>query len=106
VESGDAHVVGVNVHRDEEAQAAPPIFRVDPAAEERQRKALAERKAARDAAAVRGKLDALREAARGDGPVMEPLVDVLRAEGSLGEVCHALREVWGTHRAGATGGAG
>jgi methylmalonyl-CoA mutase N-terminal domain/subunit len=101
VETGDAHVVGVNVHRDDGEQVSPPIFRVDPAAEERQRKALAERKAARDVAAVQAKLDALREAARGDGPVMEPLVDVLRVEGSLGEVCHTLREAWGTHRAAA-----
>jgi len=92
------------VHREESAQASPPIFRVDPAAEERQRRTLAERKAARDESAVQARLDALREAARGDGPVMESLVDVLRAEGSLGEVCHGLREVWGTHRAGAAGG--
>jgi methylmalonyl-CoA mutase N-terminal domain/subunit len=105
VESGDARVVGVNVHREEGAQSPPPIFRVDPAAEDRQRRTLAQRKAARDGAKVRARLDALRDAARGDGPVMEALVDALRAEGSLGEVCHALREVWGTHRAGAAQGA-
>jgi methylmalonyl-CoA mutase N-terminal domain/subunit len=101
VEEGDAHVVGVNVHADEAVDAPPSIFRVDPAGEERQRRALAERRAARDGGAVEAKLAALKEAAAGNGPVMDALVDVLRADGSLGEVCHALRGVWGVHHASA-----
>ncbi|NNE42760.1 MAG: methylmalonyl-CoA mutase, partial [Gemmatimonadetes bacterium] len=100
IEEKDAHVVGVNIHTDGEADAAPPIFKVDPASEEAQRAHLKKRRADRDTAAVEARLATLREVAAGDGPVMDALVDVLRAEGSLGEVCHALREVWGTHRAG------
>jgi methylmalonyl-CoA mutase N-terminal domain/subunit len=101
VESGDARVVGVNAHADDGDTASPPLFRVDAASEERQRKALAERKAARDGAVVESKGKALGAAAEGDGPVMELLVDALRAECSLGEVCDTLRAAWGEHRAGA-----
>jgi methylmalonyl-CoA mutase N-terminal domain/subunit len=98
IESGDAHVVGVNVHQEDDSGEAPPLFRVDPKSEEDQKRALAERKAARDSRLVQTKLDVLRAAAEGDGPIMEPLIDVLRVDGSLGEVCHILRQAWGTYR--------
>jgi len=97
IESGDARVVGVNVHA-EERTASPPPFKVDPASEAEQKRALAERKAARDAAAVQAGISSVREAAAGSGPVLEPLVDALRAGVSLGEVCGALRDVWGVYR--------
>jgi methylmalonyl-CoA mutase N-terminal domain/subunit len=97
IESGDAHVVGVNVHAEEE-DSPPPVFRVDPKSEEDQKRALAERKAARDADVVEAKLHVVKRAAEGDGPVMESIVDALRAEASLGEICHGLRDVWGVYR--------
>jgi methylmalonyl-CoA mutase N-terminal domain/subunit len=101
VETGDARVVGVNLHREDDAAASPPLFRVDPAGEERQRRELRARKAKRNAAAVAEHLSALHTAAAGDGPVVEALVAALRADASLGEVCDALRDAWGTHRPGA-----
>jgi methylmalonyl-CoA mutase N-terminal domain/subunit len=96
IEAGDAHVVGVNVHAEGETQS-PPVFKVDPKSEEDQKRVLAERKASRDQDLVRTRIAAVKEAATGDGPIMEPIVDALRAEASLGEVCHALRAVWGTY---------
>jgi methylmalonyl-CoA mutase N-terminal domain/subunit len=101
VETGDAHVVGVNVHRDDGEPASPPLFRVDPESERRQREALRARKAKRPATAIERRLAELRSAAAADGPVVDVLVDALRADATLGEVCDALRSVWGVHRPGA-----
>jgi methylmalonyl-CoA mutase N-terminal domain/subunit len=42
-------------------------------------------------------LTALQEAAAGDGNVLHPMRQALRARATVGEVCDALREVWGTH---------
>jgi methylmalonyl-CoA mutase N-terminal domain/subunit len=58
---------------------------------------LAERKAARDPAVVAERLRVLKDAAAGTGPLMEPIVDALRVDVSLGEICHALRDVWGVY---------
>ena len=55
-------------------------------------------RAARDAAAVETALAALREAAAGTDNVLYPMREALRARATVGEVCHALREVWGLYR--------
>jgi methylmalonyl-CoA mutase, N-terminal domain len=51
----------------------------------------------RDHDRLRRSLDALREAARGDGNTMYPLLDCVRAYATVGEMCDALREVWGEY---------
>jgi methylmalonyl-CoA mutase N-terminal domain/subunit len=40
----------------------------------------------------------VRAAAEGDDVVLYPMRDALRARATVGEVCNALREVWGTYR--------
>jgi methylmalonyl-CoA mutase, N-terminal domain len=40
----------------------------------------------------------LREAAAGTDNVLYPMREALRARATVGEVCHALRDVWGVHR--------
>jgi methylmalonyl-CoA mutase N-terminal domain/subunit len=35
------------------------------------------------------------EVARGDGNLIEPMLDAVRAEATLGEICEALRDEWG-----------
>ncbi|MFF4716860.1 methylmalonyl-CoA mutase [Streptomyces eurythermus] len=95
-ESGDRVVVGVNRFRlDEEEPYAP--LRVDPAIESRQCERLARLRAARDRRAVEAALDALRSAAEGQDNVLYPMKEALRAQATVGEVCGALREVWGSH---------
>jgi methylmalonyl-CoA mutase N-terminal domain/subunit len=42
-------------------------------------------------------LAALREVARGAGNTMEPLLECVRAYATVGEMCDALREVWGEY---------
>ncbi len=51
----------------------------------------------RDDAAVDRHLEALREAAAGTDNVLYPMHDALRARATVGEVCNALRDVWGVY---------
>ena len=48
-------------------------------------------------AAVAAALDRLRSAARTTEPLMPILLDAVRAYATLGEMCDALREIWGEH---------
>jgi methylmalonyl-CoA mutase N-terminal domain/subunit len=100
VESGDARVVGVNVHEESDLGNAPALFEVDPGAESAQCRALQARKAARDPVVVEEALRAVKDAASGEGPVVESIVEAVRVEAGLGEICHALRDVWGVYRPG------
>ena len=59
---------------------------------------LEERKVARDGARVREKLEALVAAAKTDANLIEPMLEAARAEATLGEICGALKELWGEYR--------
>jgi methylmalonyl-CoA mutase N-terminal domain/subunit len=59
---------------------------------------LGERRAARDDAEVKARLGALVEAAQGEANLIEPMLQAVRAEATLGEICGALRDVWGDYR--------
>ncbi|WP_031068716.1 methylmalonyl-CoA mutase family protein, partial [Streptomyces sp. NRRL S-118] len=72
-------------------------LRVDPAIEAQQAERLAKLRAERDQAAVDAALAALRKAAEGTDNVLYPMKDALKARATVGEVCNALREVWGTY---------
>ncbi|MFI1850565.1 methylmalonyl-CoA mutase [Streptomyces sp. NPDC020480] len=98
-DAGERVVVGVNRFRLEEEEPYEPL-RVDPAIEERQRDRLARLRAERDRTAVSRALSALRKAAEseaGTANVLHPMKDALAARATLGEVCDALRDVWGTY---------
>ena len=47
------------------------------------------------------RLEELRDVARGDGNLLPPIKEALRAGGSIGEVCNAMRDVFGEYRGGA-----
>ncbi|KPI33213.1 methylmalonyl-CoA mutase, large subunit [Actinobacteria bacterium OV450] len=95
-DDGERVVVGVNRFALEQEERYEPL-RVDPQIEERQREALAALRADRDNGRVTSALDALREAAAGTANVLYPMKEALRARATVGEVCNALREVWGTY---------
>jgi methylmalonyl-CoA mutase N-terminal domain/subunit len=97
IDSGERVVVGVNRFTVDEEEPYEPL-RVDPAIEEAQARRLADLRASRDATAVRRALDALRVAAEGKDNVLYPMREALRARATVGEVCHALRDVWGVYR--------
>ncbi|MEV8534966.1 methylmalonyl-CoA mutase family protein [Streptomyces sp. NPDC051211] len=95
-DSGERVVVGVNRFTLGEEEAYEPL-RVDPAIEARQRDRLARLRAGRDGAAVDAALAGLRAAAAGTENVLYPMREALRARATVGEVCTALREVWGAY---------
>ncbi|MFE7123759.1 methylmalonyl-CoA mutase [Streptomyces sp. NPDC057617] len=95
-DSGERVVVGVNRFTLDEEEPYSPL-RVDPAIEAQQAARLARLRADRDRAAVDGALTALKKAAEGTDNVLPPMKSALRARATVGEVCGALREVWGTY---------
>jgi len=98
VEAGRRVVVGVNRHQSE-AEPELEILRIDPALERKQVERVQALRAARDGAAVEAALARLREdAARDDRNLMGPIVEASRVYATMGEMCDALREVWGTWR--------
>ncbi|RSS83946.1 methylmalonyl-CoA mutase [Streptomyces sp. WAC06614] len=93
---GERVVVGVNRFALPQEEPYEPL-RVDPAIEVRQTARLARLRAERDAGAVEAALTELRIAADGTENVLPPMKEALRARATVGEVCTALREVWGTY---------
>jgi len=95
VERGEKLIVGVNAHVMEEKPI--PILYIDEAVEREQVQGLAALKASRDAAAVEAALEDLKDAARGSDNVMPPILEAARRYATLGEMCDALREVFGEY---------
>jgi methylmalonyl-CoA mutase N-terminal domain/subunit len=97
IDSGSRVVVGLNRFTLDEEDPYEPL-RVDPAIEAAQAQRLSKLRAARDAGAVGRTLGALRKAAEGTDNVLLPMKEALRARATVGEVCDALREVWGVYQ--------
>jgi methylmalonyl-CoA mutase, N-terminal domain len=89
-------VVGVNRFKVDEEEPYEPL-RVDPAIEAQQGERLAKLRAERDNDEVTRHLAALADAARGSENVLYPMKEALRARATVGEVCNALRDVWGVY---------
>jgi methylmalonyl-CoA mutase N-terminal domain/subunit len=98
VDRGDRVIVGVNRFTEDEAQPVD-IHRLDPELERRQRARVADVRARRDPAAVAATLGEVRRAAITDENLLPALREALRVRCTIGELCGALREVWGTHDA-------
>jgi methylmalonyl-CoA mutase N-terminal domain/subunit len=97
VEAGERVIVGVNAFQ---ASAHEPLntLYIDEAAEAAQREALERLRHTRDARRVAAALDGLKTAAKGAENTMLPLLEAVRAYATVGEMCDALREVWGEHQ--------
>jgi methylmalonyl-CoA mutase N-terminal domain/subunit len=89
-------IVGVNEFVMPDA-APIGILYIDESAGERQLAKLEDLKRRRDQAHVRQTLDALRDGARGTANTMPLLLDAVRAYATIGEMCDALRDVWGEY---------
>jgi methylmalonyl-CoA mutase, N-terminal domain len=98
--TGQDIVVGVNKYVTDTVDDVD-ILKVDPEAERRQKERLAKFKAGRDQAQVDAKLSELREIAGGEGNLLHPIRAALAADASIGEVCNAMRDVFGEYRGGA-----
>jgi methylmalonyl-CoA mutase N-terminal domain/subunit len=97
IDSGERIVVGVNRFQLDTEEPYEPL-QVDPAIEQRQAAKLAALRANRDQAAVYGALAEIRARASGTGNALFPMKQALRLGATVGEVCNALRDVWGTYR--------
>ena len=98
--SGQDVIVGVNKFVTDQVDDVD-ILKVDPEAEQRQLARLKAFKENRDQAEVEAKLESLRDVARGDGNLLHPIRTALKANASIGEVCGAMREVFGEYKGGA-----
>jgi methylmalonyl-CoA mutase N-terminal domain/subunit len=98
VEAKQRVVVGVNRYVAQE-EAPIELLRVDPALEQKQIDRVQATRAKRDSAKVESALAALKEgAAKDDVNLMPLIVDASREYVTMGEMCDALREVWGVWR--------
>jgi methylmalonyl-CoA mutase N-terminal domain/subunit len=96
IDEGERVVVGVNKFAVNGDEPYEPL-RFDPAIEANQAARLADLRAKRESGAVSRAISELKTTAEGTGNVLYPLRDALRADATLGEVCDALREVWGEY---------
>jgi methylmalonyl-CoA mutase, N-terminal domain len=96
-EKGDKKVVGVNtLHRD--VGEPLEILRVSHEVEIEQRGVVAARRAARDQAAVDEAIGRMVRAAENNENTVPPMLDAVRAEATLGEICDAFKPLWGEYR--------
>jgi methylmalonyl-CoA mutase N-terminal domain/subunit len=96
LEKGEKRVVGVNVYPGMGDELE--ILRVSHEVELEQRKVLAARRAERDQPTVQAALAGMVDAARRDENVIPPMLEAVRAEATLGEICDAFRPLWGEYR--------
>jgi methylmalonyl-CoA mutase, N-terminal domain len=97
VEQKQRIVVGVNRYELND-EPEPELLRIDPALEQKQIERVQALRSRRDGAAAESALSDLKRAAAGDGNLMEPIVAASRAYVTMGEMCDALRDVWGVWR--------
>ena len=94
--SGEKVIVGVNKYTEREAQPTP-VFRHNEEAVATQLTRLADYKSRRDPATIAAALDHVRTAATATGNLLYPMKEALRIGATVGEVCGALREVFGQY---------
>src|SRR5438105_314454 len=97
VERKERIIVGVNEYVEPDGQRIP-ILKIGPEVEKDQVDRLASLRSRRDPFKMAGTLEALQEAAAGDENLMPYLLEAVKADATLGEICTALREVFGTYK--------
>ncbi len=96
VERGEQVIVGVNDYVEGETPDVPTLY-IDESVAEQQVERVHELRRTRDADRLSRSVDALRAAARSRDNLMPPLLEAVRAYATLGEMCDALRDVWGEY---------
>jgi methylmalonyl-CoA mutase N-terminal domain/subunit len=100
IEEGERVIVGVNEYRVEDEGPEMDLEEVTEEEERAQRDHLASVKEERDEEAVEDALAAVRDTARGDGNLMPPIVDAVKAYATIGEICNVLRDEFGEYQPG------
>ena len=86
----------MNCHTDT-VESPVEILRVSHEVERAQVRELARRRSDRDQAAVDAGLAAMIQTARSGGNMVPPMIDAALAEATLGEICGALKDEWGSY---------
>ena len=97
LEAKERIIVGLNEFI-EEGEEAPHTLKIDPKVEKKQVTALRAMKAKRDAARLKKALSGVEKAARGKANLVPPVLEAVRAYGTLQEICDVMRGVFGTYR--------
>jgi methylmalonyl-CoA mutase N-terminal domain/subunit len=97
LEKTDKKQVGVNVHTATDVEELE-ILRISHQVELDQKELLGKRRTERDKSVVDRRLSDLVAAARTDANLVEPMLEATRVEATLGEICGALKDVWGEYR--------
>jgi len=100
IEDGERIVVGVNEFTVEEGGQEMDLEEVTEEDERRQIERLESVRADRDEEAAEAALETVRDAARGDRNLMPPLIEAVKAEATVGEICGVLREEFGEYGGG------
>jgi methylmalonyl-CoA mutase N-terminal domain/subunit len=98
IEEGRRKLIGVNLLRRQEEETGIEMFRLDPDAEKRQIESLRRLRRRRDAGRVEECLARVEEAARTDANLVPPILRAVEAYATQGEICDALRKVFGVYR--------
>jgi methylmalonyl-CoA mutase N-terminal domain/subunit len=98
VEQGKRIVVGVNKFKIEE-EAPKGLLKVDPAVGKLQEQKIQQLKASRDNMQVNAVLQELKDWAKTDNNLMPVIIRCVKAYCTLGEICDALRTVFGEYKA-------
>jgi methylmalonyl-CoA mutase N-terminal domain/subunit len=96
IERKERIIVGVNEYVMEEEEPLDLLV-IDPAVEKRQIERARELQTSRDQARWKGALEALRQAAADQSNLMPPLINAVKAYATVGEICNALRDVFGEY---------
>ncbi|RRJ32663.1 acyl-CoA mutase large subunit family protein [Halocatena pleomorpha] len=99
IETDERIIVGVNEFTVDE-EPTEDIKEVNPADEKRQIERLEGVRKRRDDSEVEDALGALRTAARGEDNLMPYLIDAVKAYATTGEICNAMRDVFGEYQPG------
>ena len=102
IENGERIIVGVNEFTVEEEDRHVDIEEVSEAQQQTQETRLKEVRQMRDDEEVAAKLDALESAARGEENLMPYIVDAVKVYATTGEICDAMRTVFGEYQPGAS----
>ncbi|HTL60746.1 MAG TPA: methylmalonyl-CoA mutase family protein [Nitrospira sp.] len=97
IEQGDRIIVGVNQHV-ENATDPIPTLKIGPEIEQEQVARLSDLRKARDPFRMAGAVEELQEAASCGENVMPYLIEAVKAKATIGEICSALREIYGVYR--------
>jgi methylmalonyl-CoA mutase, N-terminal domain len=97
LEKGTKRVVGVNVNTEPDEHDLE-VLRISADVERVQAERLAEYRAGRDGAGTQAALDRLRTACGTDDNLVPVIMDAVRADATLGEICAAMKDVFGTYR--------